>query len=394
MSPGLKERNKERKLIRTANLFFHFGITDPERFRFARDTSFGRRHLSFWSKSPVLLWIGCFFRQFLTSVAKVDYMTLRHGFIMAHLAPQSQESFDFQKYIKRSLEEDFKAVVGISPIIWIFALLFLLSNTHGWYSYFWLPFIPLMIILLVGAKLQVIITKMGLKIKERGDVIKGTPVVEPGDHLFWFNRPRLILFLIHFVLFQNAFQLAFFAWSWYEFGLPSCFHNQPEDIAIRISMGVINQFLCSYVTLPLYALVTQMGSTMKPVIFNDRVASALKSWHNTARKNIKGGRRSENTTPFSSRPGTPLHGASPLYLLHGYQNNAEDSLQASPRNSNFENEVSKHNHDDEYTRREKKPTEQELQDPTTSRTSPGQRRHRAEHEIDISLTDFSFIERG
>lgn len=137
-----------------------------------------------------------------------------------------------------------------------------------------------------------------------------------------------------------------------------------------------------------------MGSTMKPVIFNERVASALKSWHNTAKKNIKGGRRSENTTPFSSRPGTPLHGTSPLHLLHGYQNNAEESLQASPRTSNFENEVSKHNQEDEYTRREKKPTEQQFQDSTTSRTSPGQRRHRTEHGIDISLTDFTFLERG
>jgi mlo protein len=30
---------------------------DPERFRFARDTSFGRRHLSFWTKHPFLIWI-------------------------------------------------------------------------------------------------------------------------------------------------------------------------------------------------------------------------------------------------------------------------------------------------------------------------------------------------
>lgn len=56
-------------------------------------------------------------------------------------------------------------------------------------------------ILLVGTKLQMIITRMGLRIQERGDVIKGAPVVEPGDHLFWFNRPRLILSLIHLVLF-------------------------------------------------------------------------------------------------------------------------------------------------------------------------------------------------
>lgn len=62
--------------------------------------------------------------------------------------------------------------------------------------------LDLQIILLVGTKLQVIITKMGLRIQERGEVVKGVPVVQPGDDLFWFNRPRLILYLINFVLFQ------------------------------------------------------------------------------------------------------------------------------------------------------------------------------------------------
>lgn len=60
----------------------------------------------------------------------------------------------------------------------------------------------LQIVLLVGTKLQVIITKMGLRIQERGAVVKGTPLVEPTDNLFWFNRPDLLLYLIHFVLFQ------------------------------------------------------------------------------------------------------------------------------------------------------------------------------------------------
>ena len=60
----------------------------------------------------------------------------------------------------------------------------------------------LQVILLVGTQLQVIITKMGLRIQERGDVIKGTPVVQPGDDLFWFGNPRFLLYLIHFVLFQ------------------------------------------------------------------------------------------------------------------------------------------------------------------------------------------------
>ncbi|XP_047311499.1 MLO-like protein 6 [Impatiens glandulifera] len=308
---------------------------DPERFRFARETSFGRRHLSFWTNTPILMWIVCFFRQFVRSVPKVDYLTLRHGFIMAHLGPESHAKFDFQKYINRSLEQDFKVVVGISPPIWFLAVLFLLFNTHGWYSYLWLPFIPLIVILLVGTKLQVIITKMGLRIEERGEVVKGVPVVQPGDHLFWFNHPRLILYLINFVLFQNAFQVAFFAWTWYEFGLKSCFHEHIEDIVIRISMGVLIQILCSYVTLPLYALVTQMGSTMKPTIFNDRVATALRNWHHTAKKQIKQNKQSGSVTPMTSRPGTPLHGMSPVHLLRNYRYET-DSLHTSPRKSNVD----------------------------------------------------------
>ncbi|KAJ0793099.1 hypothetical protein HanOQP8_Chr01g0025891 [Helianthus annuus] len=277
----------------------------------------------------------CFFRQFFRSVPKVDYLTLRHGFIMAHLGPQNQSTFDFQKYINRSLEKDFKTVVGISPPIWLFAIVFLLFNTHGWYSYLWLPFIPLVVILLIGTKLQVIITKMGLSIQERGEVVQGVPVVQTGDDLFWFNRPRLILYLINFVLFQNAFQVAFFAWTWYEFGIKSCFHERTEDVVIRITMGVLVQILCSYVTLPLYALVTQMGSNMRPTVFNERVATAIRSWHKTAKKQIKTNQKSGQVTPMSSRPGTPTHGMSPVHLLRNYRNDI-DSSQTSPRISNFD----------------------------------------------------------
>lgn len=58
------------------------------------------------------------------------------------------------------------------------------------------------VILLVGTKLQVIITKMAMQIVGDGDVIKGDPVVQPTDELFWFKHPHLLLHLIHFVLFQ------------------------------------------------------------------------------------------------------------------------------------------------------------------------------------------------
>ena len=51
---------------------------------------------------------------------------------------------------------------------------------------------------------------MGLTIQERGHVVKGVPVVQPRDDLFWFGRPQLILFLIHFVLFMVLFLTTLF----------------------------------------------------------------------------------------------------------------------------------------------------------------------------------------
>ncbi|XP_061347020.1 MLO-like protein 2 [Gastrolobium bilobum] len=378
----------------------HQFYNDPERFRFARDTTFGRRHLNSWSRSLISLWIVSFFRQFYGSVDKVDYKALRHGFIVAHLAPESEAKFDFQKYISRSLEEDFKVVVGISPTIWFFAVLTLLTNTNGWYPYFWLPFIPLIIILLVGAKLQMIITKMGLKIQERGDVVKGAPLVEPGDDLFWFSRPRLVLFLIHLVLFQNAFQLAFFAWSTYDngFSINSCFHRTTADIVIRLTMGVVTQVLCSYVTLPLYALVTQMGSTMKPTIFNDKVAAALKNWHHTARKHVRHNKdtNSNSNTPFSSRPATPTHDMSPVHLLHKHTGHSDSPL-ASPRASssfNHGNELwdveGSSSHSNHARGHEETLEMHALEPPTTEFPPSGLHPIRAQHEISISLSEFSF----
>ncbi|KAL2322823.1 hypothetical protein Fmac_027202 [Flemingia macrophylla] len=46
-----------------------------------------------------------------------------------------------------------------------------------------------------------------------GEVVKGAPLVKPADDLFRFNSPRVLPFLIHLVIFQNAFEVAFFSWS-------------------------------------------------------------------------------------------------------------------------------------------------------------------------------------
>jgi mlo protein len=64
----------------------------------------------------------------------------------------------------------------------------------------------------VGTKLQGIICRMAIDITERHAVIQGIPLVQVSDSYFWFSRPTFVLFLIHFTLFQNGFQIIYFLW--------------------------------------------------------------------------------------------------------------------------------------------------------------------------------------
>ncbi|XP_050207547.1 MLO-like protein 9 [Mercurialis annua] len=286
----------------------HDTKNDPTRFRLTHETSFVRDHTSFWTRTPFLHYIVCFYRQFFRSVTKADYLTMRHGFISVHLAPGSK--FDFQKYIKRSLEDDFKVVVGISPLLWASVVIFLLFNVHGWLIIYWVSILPIFVILAVGTKLQAIITQMAVEIQERHAVVQGIPLVQVSDKHFWFGWPHLVLFLIHFVLFQNAFELTYFFWIWYEFGLNSCFHEHINLIYLRVALGIGAQILCSYITLPLYALVTQMGSTMKRSIFDEQTSKALMQWHKNAVKKKQEGKSDHiptKTLGGSPSPNSPAH---------------------------------------------------------------------------------------
>ncbi|KAM3000513.1 hypothetical protein FF2_036914 [Malus domestica] len=326
----------------TSSLEYQF-TNDPSRFRFTRQTSFVKRHSGF-STMPGIRWIVAFFRQFFGSVTRVDYLTMRHGFINAHFAPNSK--FDFHKYIKRSMEDDFKVVVGISLPLWIFAVVFLLLNVYKWYTLNWLSLAPLIILLLVGTKLELIIVEMAQEMHDRNTVVKGAPVVEPNNKYFWFNRPEWTLLLIHFTLFQNAFQMAYFVWISSEFGFTSCFHDNLPLILTRVFLGVALQILCSYITFPLYCLITQMGSHMKKAIFEEQTAKALKNWQKAAkqRKKLRNTKGDASSSGFVSGENTPSRGTSPLHLLHNQKlrSNQSDleSVLNSPRSYQSDAELS------------------------------------------------------
>ncbi|KAK9938162.1 hypothetical protein M0R45_014917 [Rubus argutus] len=243
-------------------------------------------------RNSFLIWVTCFFRQFGRSVVRADYLTLRKGFILNHnLAPK----YDFHSYMIRSMEEEFQRIVGVSGPLWGFVVAFMLFNIQGSNLYFWIAIIPITLVLLVGMKLQHVIATLALE----NAVITGSypgAKLRPRDDLFWFKKPELLLSLIHFCLFQNAFELASFFWFWWQFGYSSCFIRNHLLVYLRLIIGFAGQFLCSYSTLPLYALVTQMGTNYKAALIPQRIRETIHGWKKTARRKRRLGIYNDDST--------------------------------------------------------------------------------------------------
>lgn len=66
---------------------------------------------------------------------------------------------------------------------------------------FWVAMIPLVIVLIIGMKLQHVIATLALE----HSGVKGPFVgvlLKPRDQLFWFNRSKFLLHVIHFIFFE------------------------------------------------------------------------------------------------------------------------------------------------------------------------------------------------
>lgn len=243
-------------------------------------------------KSRFVIWVTCFFRQFGHSVVRDDYLTLRKGFIMNHHLPPK---YDFHSYMIRSMEEEFQRIVGVSGPLWGFVVAFMLFNIKGSNLYFWIAIIPISLVLLVGSKLQHVIATLSLENAGISGYLSGAKL-RPRDDLFWFKKPELLLSLIHFILFQNAFELASFFWFWWQFGYNSCFIKNHLLVYLRLFLGFAGQFLCSYSTLPLYALVTQMGTNYKAALIPQRIRETIHGWKKSARRKRRLGMLTDDST--------------------------------------------------------------------------------------------------
>ncbi|CAM0947582.1 unnamed protein product [Alopecurus aequalis] len=255
-------------------------IKHVEEFKFIQDHF--RGHRKRWA---TVGWMRSFFKQFYGSVTEDDYTTMRLGFIMKHC--RGNPKFNFYSYMIRALDTDFKKVVGISWYLWAMLMIFLLLNVQGWYVYIWISLVPFIMLLVVGSKMEHIITELAYEVALKHTAIRGDLVVAPSDDFFWFHRPKLVLMLIHIVLFQNAFEIAFFFWLLVIYGFKSCIMGKPAYVITRVIISVLSQLLCGYITLPLYAIVSQMGNSFKKSIFEDNVTEGLVNWAEKARRRTR-----------------------------------------------------------------------------------------------------------
>ncbi|GMN44772.1 hypothetical protein TIFTF001_013968 [Ficus carica] len=267
-------------------------------------------------RNSILIWVTCFFRQFGCSVVRADYLTLRKGFIMNH---NLTLNYDFHSYMIRSMEEEFRRIVGVSGPLWGFVVAFMLFNIKGSNLYFWIAIIPITLVLLIGAKLQHIIATLALENAGITGLHEG-PKLRPRDDLFWFKKPELLLSLIHFILFQ------------WQFGYSSCFIRNHMLVYLRLILGFAGQFLCSYSTLPLYALVTQMGTNYKAALIPQGIRETIHGWKKAARRKRRLGMFADDST-IHTDASTEANGHTEIELQQASINIADTAAVANETSS-------------------------------------------------------------
>ncbi|KAI3864850.1 hypothetical protein MKX03_006089 [Papaver bracteatum] len=245
-------------------------------------TTFVFHHTSHpWSKNKILVWVLCFSRQFWSSINRDDYMELCFVFLTTH---QLHLAYDFHNYMLRIMDDEFQDIVGISLPLWIYAIFAIFINFHGTNAYFWISFTPASLILLVGTKLHHIVVKLALEAE--GTNPSSGNRFHLRDDLFWFGRTKFLLWLIQLISFQNAFEMETFIWSLWEIKDPSCFMENRVFLVIRLVSGVTLQLWCSFLTFPLYVIMTQ---------FLKMLRESLQSWHMRAKRAKQG----HHTSTFS-----------------------------------------------------------------------------------------------
>ncbi|ONH97108.1 hypothetical protein PRUPE_7G170200 [Prunus persica] len=304
-------------------------LAKPSIQRIRRLSTFIFHHASHpWSQHRALVWLLCFTRQFWSSINRSDYMALRFGFITTHQLPLS---YDFHNYMIRSMEEEFRDIVGISVPLWIYTICCTILDFHGSHIYFWLSFLPAILILLIGTKLHRVVVNLAVEITEESPYMENQQF-KLRDELFWFKKPWLLLRLIQLISFQNALEMATFIWSLWEIKEPSCFMDNNTFLVIRLTFGVVTQFWCSFITFPLYVIITQMGARFKKSVVSENVRNSLSVW----KRRVKAKQSTSSSTAALLRTSTSSDSiVDEMHKIDSFSSNSSERSSFKKQNTSF-----------------------------------------------------------
>ncbi|XP_021731942.1 MLO-like protein 4 [Chenopodium quinoa] len=81
--------------------------------------------------------------------------------------------------------------------------------------------------------------------------------------------------------------------------------DNPSYIMIRLTFGIVSQVWCSFITFPLYVIITQMGSRFKRAVISEGVRKSLHGWRKRVRARQQSNSNS-NSARLSSSSSMPL----------------------------------------------------------------------------------------
>lgn len=218
-----------------------------------------------------LVW-RAFWAQFRFSVNREMYLSLRRLFLERTGAT---EDFDFHDFLRESMEEDMSSIIGMNVLMWLVATVFVMVP-----GALFLPagLVCLGIMLFVGTMLESVALRLSQASYERFTDDFERPEDDQNldawtkrrairreidsKNYFWLGRPRLMLKIFQFVLFENAISLAMLIFSLWQDKTWLVVNAQVGTGAAWVLFAVdFAVFLHSAVfILPVYAISSTVGS--------------------------------------------------------------------------------------------------------------------------------------
>ena len=212
--------------------------------------------------------------QFYVGVDIFTFIALRKFYIAKH---DLHHNFEFHSFLAKGIQHDFSEMLGIRW--WMYLLLVAQVTLEGYGigqvgAFNW---VALFIVLSAGAKLQSICAELALAIHHHYDKDGDGQIdleelqelqAASDDHLtgieprFWFNKPELLLTMIQYGMWQNSQTLSIALYYTLHIGANSCYmqNRSVPMLIIQCIIAVSGLFLNALITVPMYSLVTHMGS--------------------------------------------------------------------------------------------------------------------------------------